>query len=66
MEKYDGSTNPVDWLEVRQLTIKATSGDSYVMANYLNVFVIIRQDIALRASYVFSSFLEPLMPAAHQ
>jgi hypothetical protein len=37
MEKYDGSINPVKWLEVYQLTIKATVGDSYVMANYLPI-----------------------------
>jgi hypothetical protein len=34
---YDGSTNPVEWLEVYQLTIEATGGDSYIMANYLPV-----------------------------
>jgi hypothetical protein len=35
IEMYDGSTNPVEWLEVYQLTIEAADGDSYVMANYL-------------------------------
>jgi hypothetical protein len=34
IEKYDGSTNPTKWLEVYQLAIEATGGDSYVMANY--------------------------------
>jgi hypothetical protein len=34
IEKYDGSTNPTKWLEVYQLTIKSTGGDSYVIANY--------------------------------
>jgi hypothetical protein len=34
IEKYDRSTNLAEWLEVYQLTIEATSGDSYVMANY--------------------------------
>jgi hypothetical protein len=33
IEKYDGSTNPTEWLEVYQLTIKAIGGDSYVSAN---------------------------------
>jgi hypothetical protein len=37
IEKYDGSTNPAEWLEVYQLTIGAAGGDSYVMANYLPV-----------------------------
>jgi hypothetical protein len=37
IEKYDGSTNPAEWLEVYQLTIEATGGDSYFMANYLLV-----------------------------
>jgi hypothetical protein len=37
IKKYDRSTNPSEWLEVYQLTIKAPRGDSYVMANYLLV-----------------------------
>jgi hypothetical protein len=37
IDKFDGSTNPVEWLEVYQLAIKAIGGDSYVMANYLAV-----------------------------
>jgi hypothetical protein len=37
IEKYDGSTNPVEWLKVYQLTIEAVGGDSYLMANYLPV-----------------------------
>jgi hypothetical protein len=37
IEKYDGSTNPPEWLEVYQLAIEATSGDSYIMVNYLSV-----------------------------
>jgi hypothetical protein len=37
IEKYDGSTNPAKWLKVYQLTIKAASGDSYIMANYPSV-----------------------------
>jgi hypothetical protein len=35
IKNYDGSTNPVEWLEVYQLTIEAVEGDSYIMANYL-------------------------------
>jgi hypothetical protein len=37
IEKYDGSTSPVEWLEVYQLAIEAAGGDSYVMVNYLPV-----------------------------
>jgi hypothetical protein len=37
IEKYDGSTNPAEWLEVYQLTIKASGRDSYIMTNYLPV-----------------------------
>jgi hypothetical protein len=37
IEKYNWSTNPSEWLEVYQLIIEATGGDSYVMANYLLV-----------------------------
>jgi hypothetical protein len=37
IEKYNGSTNPSEWLEVYQLTIEAVGGDSYVMVNYLPV-----------------------------
>jgi hypothetical protein len=37
INKYDRSTNPIEWLEVYQLTIEATRGDSYVMANYLPI-----------------------------
>jgi hypothetical protein len=39
IEKYDGSTNPTDWLEVYQLAIEAAGGDSYVMTNYLLVYL---------------------------
>jgi hypothetical protein len=39
IEKYDGSTNPVEWFEVYHLTIEAVGGDSYVIANYLPVYL---------------------------
>jgi hypothetical protein len=39
IEKYDGSTNPAKWLEGYQLAIAAAGGDSYVMANYLPVYL---------------------------
>jgi hypothetical protein len=35
IEKYDGSTNPAEWLVVYQLTTEVTGGDSYVIANNL-------------------------------
>jgi hypothetical protein len=37
IEKYDGSTNPAEWLKVYQLAIEAAGGGSYIMANYLPV-----------------------------
>jgi hypothetical protein len=37
IEKYDRSANLTEWLEVYQLAIEATGGDSYIMANYLLV-----------------------------
>jgi hypothetical protein len=37
IKKYDGSTNPAEWLKVYQLAFEAASGDSYVMTNYLSV-----------------------------
>jgi hypothetical protein len=37
IKKYDGSTNPAEWLEVYRLTIEAAGGDSCVMVNYLSV-----------------------------
>jgi hypothetical protein len=30
--KYDGSTNPAEWLKVYQLAIKAAGGDSYIVS----------------------------------
>jgi hypothetical protein len=37
INKYDGSTNPIEWLDVYRLAIEAVGGDSYVMANYLPI-----------------------------
>ncbi|GJN25144.1 hypothetical protein PR202_gb12935 [Eleusine coracana subsp. coracana] len=37
IEKYDGQTNPREWLQLYNTTIRSTGGDSYVMANYLPV-----------------------------
>jgi hypothetical protein len=39
IDKYDGSTNPVEWLKVYQLAIEDAGGDSYVMANYLLIYL---------------------------
>jgi hypothetical protein len=39
IEKYDVSTNLVEWLEVYQLAIKVVGGDSYVMVTYLPVYL---------------------------
>jgi hypothetical protein len=35
IKKYDGSTNPTEWLEAYQLTIEAAGGDPYIMAPWL-------------------------------
>ncbi|GJN31723.1 hypothetical protein PR202_gb20157 [Eleusine coracana subsp. coracana] len=37
IEKYDGQTNPQEWLQLYSTTIRSAGGDSYVMANYLLV-----------------------------
>lgn len=35
IDKYNGSTNPKEWLQIYSTAIKAASGDDYVKANYL-------------------------------
>ena len=35
IESYDGSTNPVEFLQIYTTTIEAAGGDEKVMANYL-------------------------------
>ncbi|GJN20342.1 hypothetical protein PR202_gb07711 [Eleusine coracana subsp. coracana] len=37
IEKYDGQTNPREWLQLYSTVIRSTGADSYVMANYLPV-----------------------------
>ncbi|GJN38288.1 hypothetical protein PR202_gb27316 [Eleusine coracana subsp. coracana] len=37
IEKYDGQTNPREWLQLYSMAIRSAGGDSYVMANYLPV-----------------------------
>ncbi|GJN40613.1 hypothetical protein PR202_gb29857 [Eleusine coracana subsp. coracana] len=44
IEKYDGQTNPREWLQLYSTAIRSTGGDSYIMANYLPVC----QDPAVR------------------
>ncbi|GJN34710.1 hypothetical protein PR202_gb23399 [Eleusine coracana subsp. coracana] len=44
IEKYDGQTNPQEWLQLYNTAIRSTGGDSYVMANYLPVCL----DLAVR------------------
>jgi hypothetical protein len=39
IEKYNEFTNLAEWLEVYQLTIKVVGGDSYMMVNYLLVYL---------------------------
>ncbi|GJN37079.1 hypothetical protein PR202_gb26001 [Eleusine coracana subsp. coracana] len=35
IKKYDGQTNPQEWLQLYSMAIQSAGGDSYVMANYL-------------------------------
>ena len=35
IEKYDGTTNPKEWIQIYEMVIKAASGDDYVKANFL-------------------------------
>ncbi|GJN31962.1 hypothetical protein PR202_gb20426 [Eleusine coracana subsp. coracana] len=37
IKKYDGQTNPREWLQLYSTAIRSAEGDSYVMANYLAV-----------------------------
>ncbi|GJN16534.1 hypothetical protein PR202_gb03535 [Eleusine coracana subsp. coracana] len=37
IEKYDGQTNPREWLQPYITVIRSVGGDSYVMANYLPI-----------------------------
>ncbi|KAK3160946.1 hypothetical protein QOZ80_1BG0068980 [Eleusine coracana subsp. coracana] len=37
IEKYDGKTDPREWLHVYAMAIRALGGDSFVMANYLHM-----------------------------
>ncbi|GJN36611.1 hypothetical protein PR202_gb25487 [Eleusine coracana subsp. coracana] len=39
IKKYDGQTNPRGWLQLYSTTIRSARGDSYVMANYLPVYL---------------------------
>lgn len=35
IDRYDGSTNPKEWLQIYSTAIEAASGNDYVKANYL-------------------------------
>ncbi|GJN25147.1 hypothetical protein PR202_gb12938 [Eleusine coracana subsp. coracana] len=37
IEKYDGQTNPREWLQLYSTAIRSAGGDSYMMTNYLSV-----------------------------
>ncbi|GJN40230.1 hypothetical protein PR202_gb29414 [Eleusine coracana subsp. coracana] len=39
IKKYDGQTNPQEWQQLYSTTIRSAGGDSYVMANYLPVYL---------------------------
>jgi hypothetical protein len=62
IEKYDGSTNPVEWLEVYQLAIKTTRGGLVRYDKLLDsLLVIIYQYLTSRASGGVDALLESLM-----
>ena len=35
IEKYDGTTNPKEWIQIYEMVIETASGDDYVKANFL-------------------------------
>ena len=35
IEKYDGTTNPREWIQIYSMVIEAAYGDDYVKANHL-------------------------------
>jgi hypothetical protein len=52
IDKYDGFTNPAEWLEVYHFTIKAVGGDSYVMTKLLaHLPIVVSQNMAHGASH---------------
>ncbi|GJN13311.1 hypothetical protein PR202_gb00003 [Eleusine coracana subsp. coracana] len=39
IEKYDGQTNPREWLQLYSIAIQSVEGDTYVIANCLPVYL---------------------------
>jgi hypothetical protein len=37
IEKYDGTTNLKEWIQIYEMVIEAASGDDYVKANFLRL-----------------------------
>ena len=37
IEKYDGTTNPKEWIQIYEMVIETASGDDYVKANFLPI-----------------------------
>ena len=37
VERYDGKTDPVEWLSLYKLAVCTLGGDTFVMANYLSM-----------------------------
>ena len=35
IEKYDGTTNPKEWIQIYEMVTEAASGDDYVKANFV-------------------------------
>jgi hypothetical protein len=67
IKKYDGSTNPAEWLEVYQLAIEATGGE-FICDGKLpaSLPISIGQDVTPRTPHGVSTFLVPPMLAVHQ
>jgi hypothetical protein len=44
LEKYDGSVNPVEFLQIYPTSILAVGGNEVVIANYFSVTLTVRPD----------------------
>jgi hypothetical protein len=66
IEKYDGSTNPVEWLKVYQLAIKVDGwGLTHNGKLPLSLPISISHDVAPRTPLGVSAFMVIPMPAIH-
>jgi hypothetical protein len=66
IEKYDGSTNPTEWLKAYQHDIEVVRGDWYIMVNYLPVCLSSSaRSWLLKLPAGVGLILEPLAPVVH-